>query len=277
MPSTSAGSARLNALSTVLKNDQRRLIRRAQRAEIVVLATCLVATLIGLAAGLATALGDATFAVVFVGLLAIVLPVQIALIYVFALRPGRPFWELAMLTVDSARQNWAALDGVPRVPATPEAMLDRVGDRTDNLATLLRVGALWQTGDLPAARAAMAGWMPGDDPVDRARHARWTELLAYEDTGVDGLAAVKPIVQAVPDTASRQRQLASMAIEEAARRAQRGEPALEGLAEARGALGDVDFPTFGWQDRLRSPGFRFGLIFAISWLPVIGVLLVMRQ
>ncbi|HEX7490594.1 MAG TPA: hypothetical protein VF337_02695, partial [Candidatus Limnocylindrales bacterium] len=182
---------------------------------------------------------------------------------------------LSSWSPDNARLTWAAFDGDAVVPGDPEATLDRLGKKKGGLAASLRVAALWQMGDFAAAHRELDAWTPGD-AMDRTRHARWAEMLAFDETGADGLEGVREVAKEITDDDARSRQLTSLAIEGARRAVDRGEPVLAAMAETRRSLGRLPTTTLGFMARNLTPDNVFRAFFVASCLPVIVLLSLAR-
>jgi hypothetical protein len=219
--------------------------------------------------------GNTAFIGAWAGILAIMLPLNIGAEYLFVVRPFRPVAELSRWSLDNARLNWEAVDGLASVPGEPQAVLDRLGKKKGGPATSLRVAALWQMGDRAAAHRELDAWTPSDAP-DRARRARWAEMLAFDETGVDGLDGVREAAMAITDGDTRSRQLTSLAIEGARRAVDRGEPVLAAMAETRRSLGTLPTTALGFRARHLNPDNFFRVLLAVSCLPVIVLLSLAR-
>ena len=158
-------------LAVALKREQKRLERRALHVTIAALAVFTAVVVVAAATGLWRLLpGTTAFALVWAGLLGL-LPLEIACHYFLVVRPLAPARDLCGYAVVTARQGWTLLDGNPEISFDPKVTLQRVGDRTDGIATFLRVGALMLQGDRKAAHAILDGWSP-TDPADKARRVR---------------------------------------------------------------------------------------------------------
>jgi hypothetical protein len=280
MSQTNAVSAgvppRPDPLGAALKAERKELRRTVRRVRFVALSAYVGIAALAFLTGLWRVMpGNTAFVVAWAGILAIMLPLNIGAEYLFVVRPFRPVAELSTWSLDNARLMWEAVDGVAAVPGDPEVTLDRLGKKRGGLAASLRVAALWQLGDLTAAHKELAAWAP-KDALDRARHARWTEMLAFDETHVDGLDGVRVVAEGIPDEEARFRQLTSIAIEGARRAVDRGEPVLASMTATRRSLGKLQTTTLGFVARNMTPDNVFRVFFAVSCLPVIGLLSLAR-
>jgi hypothetical protein len=263
----------LGAALTAERKELRRTVRRIRFAAL--------AGYVGIAAlafltGLWRVMpGNVAFVVAWAGILATMLPLNIGAEYLFVVRPFRPVAELSTWSLDNARLMWEAVDGLASVPGDPESTLDRLGKKRGGLAASLRVAALWQLGDLTAAHKELAAWTP-KDALDRTRHARWTEMLAFDEAHVDGLDSVRVVAEEILDEDARSRQLTSIAIEGARRAVDRGEPVLASMTATRRSLGKLQTTTLGFVAKNMTPDNVFRVFFAVSCLPVIGLLSLAR-
>jgi hypothetical protein len=276
MSQQNAASPRPDPLGAALKSERKELRGAVRRVRFVSWAAFAGVAALVFVTGLWRAMpGNTAFIALWAGILTIMLPLNIGAEYLFVVRPFRPISELSSWSLDNARLNWEAADGVASVPNEPQAVLDRLGKKKGGLASSLRVAALWQMGDPAGAHRELSAWIP-KDALDRARHARWTEMLAFDETGVDGLEGVRKVAAEIADEDARTRQLTSLAIEDARRAVDRGEPVLAAMAETRRTLGPLPMMPRGFMARHLNPDNFFRALFAVSCLPVIVLLSLAR-
>jgi len=276
MSQQNAVSSKPDPLGAALKSERKVLRRAVSRVRIFALAVVVGIAALAAVTGLWREMpGNTAFIFLWAGILAVMLPVNIGAEYLFVVRPFRPIAELSRWSLDNARLSWEATDGVPSVPREPQAVLDRLGKKKGGLAASLRVAALWQMGDAAAAHRELSAWIPKDG-LDRARHARWAEMLAFDETGVDGLDGVRKVAAEITDEDARSRLLTSVAIDTARRAVNRGEPVLAAMAETRRSLGTLPTRTRGFRSRFVNPDNFYRVLFAVSCLPVIVLLSLAR-
>ncbi|HEX7592371.1 MAG TPA: hypothetical protein VF375_10515 [Candidatus Limnocylindrales bacterium] len=269
-------SPRPDPLGAALRTERKELRRIVRRVRFVALAGYVGIAALAFVTGLWRVMpGNTAFVVAWAGILAIMLPLNIGAEYLFVVRPFRPVAELSTWSLDNARLMWKAVDGLASVPGDPEATLDRLGKKRGGLAASLRVAALWQLGDLASAHRELDAWTP-KDALDRTRHARWAEMLAFDETHVDGLGGVRVVAEEIPDENARSRQLTSLAIEGARRAVDRGEPVLASMTATRRSLGMLRTSTLGFVARNTTPDNVFRVLLAVSCLPVVGLLSLAR-
>jgi hypothetical protein len=276
MTTEKTAPVRSDPLAAALRAERSALRARVRRFRIFSIVGYMALVAVAAASGAWRVLpGDWAFLAAWAGILIVMLPLNVGMDYLLVVRPMAPVAELAAWSYDSARQSWASVDGNPNIPRDPDAMLERLGDRSDGQAPSLRVSALWQKEDAAGAARALTNWFPAE-PVDRARHARWTELMAFEETGKDGLDDVRKMAKDIKGLDARRRLLTSVAFEQARRAAERDEPVLPIMTAARLDLGNIKTPTLGWAARNLTPkNVSLGL-FAVSWLPIAALLALFR-
>jgi hypothetical protein len=236
-------------LNIELRAETKRLAGRARRMSIGALAAFTVLVVAAAITGLYRLLPDNwAFALVFAGIIALVLPLNAAVSYFLIARPLAPAREMISLFDASSRWSWALVDGNPEVPTDAETMLRRIGKRDDATAKLIRAAALAKKGDLLAARGILDGWHPSD-AAEVARKSRIAEQLAFELTGRDGIAEVKDAVAAIPDDLTRKQQLAFVVVQEACRKVAGGEPVMDSLRDARLQIGRLESPYLRLRER----------------------------
>ncbi len=214
--------------------------------------------------------GNWAFAVIWAGLVAIVLPLNVAFDYLYMIRPLKPVRELMAFAISSGRRNWSLLDGTPEIALDPETMLRRIGDRDDSASLFIRVSATRLRGDTAGARALLEKWKPAD-AIAIARKARCFEQLEYAETGTDEIDEVITKAEAIPDRPTRNAQLVQLAIQKACRKAGRGEPFLDDLVAARASLGELQYPYLRLRESPHLATFLCGFAIAAGVLLTIAV------
>jgi hypothetical protein len=260
-----------------LRLERKALSRRARRIGIGALAAFIGVFVLLAVTGITRDLpSNLALTIVCVGIIAIVLPLSVATQYLLVVRPLTPALELGAFSVSRARLAWMAFDGVAEIPADADEMLDRLGDNSHGVATFLRVNALILLGDPERARQELDAWKP-ENALDACRRARLEEQLKFDETGVDGLGGVRPVVAAIQDEQDRKGQFALIALEKARRAAARKEPVLEGLRTARLELGVIELPYLRWLENPQANRARFAVLFVLSVMPAVAVAVLLMQ
>jgi hypothetical protein len=276
MPKRSAQPPTRNPLAQAFKEDGREFVRRSRRLQIdalVILAVFLmVALYVTNATGLSKSAGFsmAAFVAIVAALVTIAVTLPVAMYFVHVLRVYRPVFELLEWLAEDERLSWLAFDGSGQIPDDPAAALGRIGDRTGDMADYLRVRALQEQGKFDEAKTALRKWTPAD-PVELVRHARVAELVAFDTTGVDGLASVRAMAEALSDEGARQRVLVRVAVVDARRAGEDGCYSLDGLLAARQMLAREELPELDMRTRLRRPEFRSGILLLVACLPTVAL------
>jgi hypothetical protein len=256
--------------------DGRDVVHRSRRLQIdalVILAIFLMVALYGAnTTGLMKSAGFsmAAFVAILAALVAIAATLPVTVYFVHVLRVYRPVFELLEWLADDERRAWLAFDGNEQIPADPAAALERIGDRSGDMAGYLRVRALQEQGRLDEAQTALNEWTPAD-PVELVRRARVAELVAFDSTGVDGLAAVRAMAEVLSDEVAKQRVLVRVAVADARRAGEDGCYSLDGLLEARRMLAREELPRLDMRARLRRPELRSGIMLLVACLPPVAL------
>ena len=149
--------------------------------------------------------------------------------------------RVLLLVGDDDCNDWRAIDGTSQPPSSLGDALSRLGDRSDDLATSLRLGwrSLWEETGRDETAGVEADDLAGDlerwqptDPVYVARRSRIASRLAYLD-GIDDLEHARAAAEAINEPDRRVRELARLALDEARRRAFEGLDGLEPLVRIR--------------------------------------------
>jgi hypothetical protein len=164
--------------------------------------------------------------------------VAMAVVRAFLLRRRAvPAADVIMWWSHETSGDWQALDGGV-APTTVEDALTRLGGRTGEPATRLRIGYLLLAGRSQEADELLKSWSPAD-ATDLVRRERSASAIALAQ-GNDDLTAVEAAIGALADQPERRRQTVFLAIERARRASIAARDPLPLLLSARSMLTPAD-------------------------------------